>query len=58
MKKKKKVEEICWQCGTKVIWNNDFMRSELGELCQGDSEDKVVSIYTCPKCGATYQVMF
>ena len=52
--RKKGYVKRCWSCGREVIWQNDFMQSELGMVCMGDSSDKVVSFYTCPHCGYEY----
>ena len=47
----------CWFCGKEVIWQNDFMQSELGMVCDGDSSDKIVSMYECPHCDKSYMVI-
>lgn len=45
----------CFACGGELIWNADFMRSEL-EPIENEDKDSVVNILTCPDCGAEVRV--
>lgn len=44
----------CYFCGHELVWNNDFDLSDIS----GDEEDDtgIVSYYTCPHCGRTYEI--
>lgn len=44
----------CFACGGELVWEGDFMRSEI-DGCD-ESEDTVVNILHCTNCGATVQV--
>ena len=45
----------CFACGGgELIWQADFMRSEL-EGCS-EEEDTVVNVLQCSKCGAEVRV--
>lgn len=53
----------CFYCGHQVIWGNDFSGEDFGyddrELDDGTlekAEDQIVSVWTCPNCGAEYEV--
>lgn len=46
----------CFACGGELIWDSDFMASELGECDDEKSEDTVVNILHCKDCGATVKV--
>ena len=46
----------CFYCGHEVIWNSDFDAEDCGH----DSDDckgRIVTFYTCPHCGAEYEVL-
>jgi len=40
-------EANCWWCGSKLIWQSDFMKHEWGMNGEG-----MVSILICSGCGA------
>lgn len=45
----------CFYCGHEVRWESDFNGDEVyGE--DSEHKDSVVSYYTCPHCGAFYEV--
>lgn len=41
----------CFLCGTEVVWQNDFDAEDVGYEDEG-----VAHFYTCPNCGAEYEV--
>lgn len=41
----------CFNCGADLIWESDFNADEVGY-----EEEGIVTFYTCPNCGADYQV--
>lgn len=44
------VIRYCVECGGSLLWNSDFDFEDFGIL-----QDGVVGIYTCGKCGYTYE---
>ena len=44
----------CFACGGELVWEADFMRSEL-DGCS-EEEDTVVNILRCSNCGAEVRV--
>ena len=44
----------CFACGGALIWDNDFMKSEI-DGCD-ESEDCIVNILHCSNCGAEVRV--
>lgn len=44
----------CFACGGELIWDSDFMKSEI-DGCD-ESEDCVVNILHCSNCGAEVRV--
>lgn len=53
----------CFYCGAKCIWNSDFTGEDYGydDIEKEDgtivkAEDQVVSCWTCPNCGAEYEI--
>lgn len=42
----------CFLCGTELIRNSDFSRSDIYD----DDDGGIVSYYTCPHCGRTYEI--
>ena len=54
----------CFYCGHPVVWSNDFAADECGygdrEYDDGTvqkAEDQIVSFWTCPNCGAEYEIL-
>lgn len=47
------LENNCYLCGNEVIWQCDYSFDEVGI---GDEDDGIVSIYSCPRCGAHIEV--
>ena len=47
----------CFYCDTELIWGADFDAEEI--YGEGDEETagRIVSTYTCPHCGAEYEVL-
>lgn len=43
----------CFYCGHELVWNSDFMLSDVSEV---EDDDGIVSYYTCPCCGRTYEI--
>lgn len=43
----------CFFCYHEVIWDNDFMLSEVSDI---DDDEAIVSYYLCPFCGRSYEV--
>lgn len=41
----------CFVCNTEVIWQNDFDAEDVGY-----TEPGIIQYFTCPKCGAEYEV--
>ena len=46
----------CFICGHPLIWGSDIMQSDLDGSDLTDDENSVVSIYSCPYCGASYSI--
>lgn len=46
------MKRLCYLCGAEVIWQSDYSFDEVG---LGD-ENGIVSIYSCPNCGANIEV--
>lgn len=42
----------CPFCGSVMIWNSDYMTSEVGITDSGE-EDRMVKLYSCSKCGCS-----
>tara|TARA_Y100001938_G_scaffold142844_1_gene214740 strand:+ start:1523 stop:1687 length:165 start_codon:yes stop_codon:yes gene_type:complete len=42
----------CFYCGNEVRWNNDFDAEDISP----DSEYLIISMYSCDKCDAWYEV--
>jgi uncharacterized protein with PIN domain len=42
----------CFICNEEVIWGSDFSYEEV----HGEDIEGVVSFFTCPNCGAEYEV--
>ena len=48
----------CFQCGHELVWQSDYMKSEVGYIDSNNEEDDgVVSCYDCPNCGTHYEVI-
>ena len=47
-----KREAHCWWCGSKLIWQSDFMKDEWGMEGEG-----MVSILICSGCGAEVRMI-
>lgn len=39
--------KVCPKCGHEMIWQSDYMLSDLYEDCKTDG---VVAVYDCPNC--------
>ncbi len=48
--------ERCWRCGKKLICQSNFMLSEWDGIDAEPDDDAIVTIYSCPFCGAEYTV--
>lgn len=49
------MEIKCFFCGSELIWGSDFNLEEVCDLAK-EGDGGVVSYYTCPTCGRTYEV--
>lgn len=47
----------CFQCGHELIWDSDYMQSDIGMVAE-DEDDAIVQCYTCPECGTSYEVYY
>jgi len=47
----------CFNCGHQLIWQSDFMLSELDGIDYDEDDDRVVNILYCPNCHSDVWVM-
>ena len=45
----------CWYCGNEVVWEGDFMESDVNDEAIPSELDRVVGYYHCQNCGSDYE---
>ena len=48
----------CLQCDHDLVWQNDYMGSDLGVTEFESDEDFLVSSWVCPHCGMAYELHY
>ena len=43
---------LCFNCNSELIWQSDFMQSELWGGCEEEDDDRIVNVLQCPNCHA------
>ena len=47
----------CFNCGSEIIWQNDWMLSELDGIDYDEDDDRIVNVLYCPNCHSDIYVV-